>query len=155
MTYQQPFFCYSYDFIYSIHINRRKQIAELTIIRLLDPRPVDVPVDHPIFNAPRPLIGDKCWQREFRHGIFYAAIDIAVPGAESCIRNNVSLDGWLCEYITSQDVEKWGRDKAEMLKICYDDHPYKLWEESWCSEMRTEKRDLDEYIKGLFEQAII
>jgi hypothetical protein len=125
----------------------------LTIIRLLDPRPEYVPLDHPIFNAPRPLIGYKCWQGQFRHGIFYAAIDIAVPGAESCIRDNVSLDGWLCEYITSHDVEKWGREKAAILKIRYEDHPYKTWEESWCSEMRIEKRDLDEYFRDLFEQS--
>jgi len=130
-------------------------MPEMTIIRLFDPRPEDVPSNFPIFNAPRPLIGAKQWSGDFRHGVIYAAVDITLPGAEHCIRDNVSLDGWLCEYITSQDVEKWGRERAAILGIRYEDHPYEIWEESWLQNKRIEKRDLDEYLRGIFEQAII
>jgi hypothetical protein len=141
--------------ITSVHTNRRTQMPEITIVRLLDLRPADVPSNFPIFNAPRPLIGSKQWSGAFRHGVLYAAVDITLPGAERCIRDNVSLDGWLCEYITKEDVEKWGREKAVNLNIRYEDHPYETWEESWLSQIRTEKRDLDEYLRSLFEQAVI
>ena len=130
-------------------------MSEMTIIRLLDPRPEDVPPNFAVFNAPRPLIGAKTWSGDFRHGIFYAAIDLTLPGAERCIRDNVSLDGWLCEYITRTDVEKWGRERASILKIRYEDHSYETWEESWFLQMRTCKRAVDEYLRELFKESIL
>jgi hypothetical protein len=136
----------------SIFINRRKQMTELTIIRLVDPRPEDVPADHPIFNAPRPLIGDRCWQGEFRHGIFYASVNIAVARAERCTRDNISIDGWLCEFAARTDVEKWGREYAATFDIRNEDHPYEIWEETWHQNKRIEKCNPDEYLKSLFIQ---
>ena len=73
---------------------------KLTIMRLLEPRPANVPADALIFNAPRPLCGHEHWQGEFRHGIFYVAIFPADQYAEGFIRETVGLDGWLCEYIS-------------------------------------------------------
>ena len=130
-------------------------MSEMTIIRLLDPRPEDVPHNFAVFNAPRPLIGAKTWSGDFRHGIFYAAIDLTLPEAKRCIRENVSLDGCLCEYVTRTDVEKWGMERAAILKVRYEDHPYETWEESWLLQMRTGKRDLDEYLRELLRENII
>jgi hypothetical protein len=130
-------------------------MPELTIISLLDQRPADVPLNFLIFNAPRPLIGSKQWIGDFRHGVFYAAVDITLPRAERCIRDNVSLDGWLCEYITRADIEKWGNERAASLGIRYEDHPYEVWVAYWRQKKEVEKHDLDEYLQGIFGKVII
>jgi N12 class adenine-specific DNA methylase len=123
-----------------------REASELTIIRLLDPRPEDVPSDYLIFNAPRPLLGDKDWTGDFLHGIFYAAIDITSASADRTIQDIIDLDGWLCEYVTQADIEKWERERATVYDIRYEDHPYNVWEASWLQNKRIEKCNLNEYL---------
>jgi len=42
---------------------------------IISEKPKDIPENWLIFNAPRPLLGDKEWQGDFQHGIFYVAVD--------------------------------------------------------------------------------
>jgi len=70
----------------------------------------DIPEDWLIFNAPRPLLGDKEWKGDFQHGIFYVAVDPKGYIPESWIKSNCSLDGWLVEYISESEAMKKATD---------------------------------------------
>jgi len=60
-----------------------------------------------IFNAPRPLLGHQEWQGDFRHGVFYAAINPEDTGSYRMIKYNCEMDGWFCEFWSkSQAIEK-------------------------------------------------
>lgn len=63
-------------------------------------RPADIPADWRIFNAPRPLYGDKYWRGEFIKGVFYAAVDPASPDAKTHVELNASLDADELVYVT-------------------------------------------------------
>ncbi len=78
-----------------------------TIQKLLATRPADVPDGWIIFNAPRPLDGDKAWQGDFCHGLFYAAVDPAGKLAAESVYDSVALDGWVCEYASQSDIDAW------------------------------------------------
>lgn len=80
---------------------------KITVQRLIEPRPANVPEGWPIFNAPRPLVGDISWQSEFRHGVFFVAIDPGGENAKYCVKRNSELDAWLCEYVTEESVMEW------------------------------------------------
>lgn len=84
------------------------------IFHRVDDRP-DVPCDWIIFNAPRPMTGDKEWQSDFVHGVFYAAIDPSGEFAKQMIDSNTKLDGWIIQY--------WNRDEAiAIAKADYHKH---------------------------------
>jgi len=88
------------------------------IVSLEDERLQDVPEGWIIMNAPRPLIGDKEWQGDFRHGVFYAAIDPnndEPPGAEWRIQQNKDLDGWVLKCVSQEEVNAYVRAKAADL----------------------------------------
>jgi len=43
-----------------------------------------------------------------QYGEIEAALSVTnTSGAERYIRDNVSLDGWLCDFVTRANVEKW------------------------------------------------
>jgi hypothetical protein len=65
-----------------------------------------------IFNAPRPLWGTREWEGDFLHGIFYVAVDPTDARAEMMIKQNAELDGWLCEYVTMEQVRAWAAQIA-------------------------------------------
>lgn len=74
-------------------------------------RPTKVPASWPIFNAPRPIPGDENWQGDFRHGIYYSAVD---PNREKeVVDYNLttlkSLDAWLVRYYTTSQAIDWMR----------------------------------------------
>lgn len=92
-------------------------MPEMTIIRLLDPRPGDVPSNFPIFNAPRPLIGAKQWSGDFQHDIFYAAVDITLPGPNIAFEITSASTAGSANTSRVKDVEKWGRERAAILSI--------------------------------------
>ena len=73
-------------------------------------KPANVPEDWLIFNAPRPLLGDIEWQGDFRHGLFYVAIDPKGYIPESWIKRNCDLDGWLVEYISEDEAIQKTKD---------------------------------------------
>ena len=81
-----------------------------TIQTILATRPADVPDGWIIFNAPRPLDGDKTWQGDFYHGLFYAAVDPAGKLAAESVYDSVALDGWVCEYVSQSDIDAWAAD---------------------------------------------
>jgi hypothetical protein len=81
-----------------------------TVQRLIEDRPADIPEGWLIFNAPRPLWGQRQWTGEFRHGIFYAAVDPAEPDTKQLswmLQQNADLDGWLLEYVTMDQVRAY------------------------------------------------
>lgn len=85
---------------------------ELTVLRVIGTRPADVPADWLIFNAPRPLYG-KEYTGDFKHGIFYAAIDPADDHAAQFIYENQRNDGWLIQYIDQGVVDAWATKYAK------------------------------------------
>lgn len=66
-----------------------------------------------IYNAPRPLYGHQIWQGEFKHGKFYAAVSPEgdpideLGDAKEFHRRNVELDGWICKWVTAEQVDAW------------------------------------------------
>ncbi|WP_156915980.1 hypothetical protein [Desulfatirhabdium butyrativorans] len=61
--------------------------------------PIDVPPNWIIFNAPRPLYGDKEWQGDFIHGRFYVAVDPNGDQAAWCVQQNKAMDAWVYQYV--------------------------------------------------------
>jgi hypothetical protein len=76
----------------------------------LSNRPANVPPGWAIWNAPRPIYGDLTWQGDFRHGIFYAAIDPAGERAAWQSQENHQLDAWVVEYRSVEDALAWAKD---------------------------------------------
>lgn len=87
--------------------------------RIIAERPVDIPNDWVIMNAPRPLMGHKEWRGDFVCGVFYVAIS-PVLKEDHCLEFNESQDATILEYVAQQDVVD------EMLAY-YQARP-KLWE---------------------------
>jgi hypothetical protein len=61
----------------------------------------DIPPGWIVFNAPRPMYGDKDWQGDPGHGTFYGAIDPHGERPEWMIKENKSLDGWVYQDISA------------------------------------------------------
>lgn len=80
-----------------------KQCKALKVIR---PRPTEVPAHWEIYNAPRPLYGSysKTWQGDFICGIFYAGIDPADEMADTWRNENASLDAKHLIFVTEEDA---------------------------------------------------
>lgn len=74
-----------------------------TIIRIAD-RPTDIPQNWPIHNAPRPLYGQKTWQGDFVHGVFYAAIDPTDKDSDWRIKSNEALDAYELIFMTREQA---------------------------------------------------
>lgn len=74
-----------------------------TIIRI-GPRPADIPQEWPIHNAPRPLYGQKTWQGDFVHGIFYAAIDPADEYSAGFVRENERNDAYELVFMSKEQA---------------------------------------------------
>lgn len=64
------------------------------------PRPAEIEPTWRIFNAPRPLYGDKLWRGDFIKGVFYAAVNPAGPDADVKVELNASLDADELVYVT-------------------------------------------------------
>lgn len=110
---------------------------KITIMPLLESFPLQCPAGWIVFNAPRPLFGTECWQGQFRHGVFYAAINPSDPYAQQWIRENAYLDGWVCEYwgMTDNRLLIWAKDYCvkngiswHEMKSCYD---IRIIKDSW------------------------
>lgn len=65
-------------------------------------RPENIPDNWIVFNAPRPMLGDKDWCGDFHHGIFYAAVDPDGYIPEKWMQKNCDLDGWVVEYVSEE-----------------------------------------------------
>jgi len=65
-------------------------------------RPENIPDNWIVFNAPRPMLGDKDWCGDFHHGIFYAAVDPDGYIPKKWMQKNCDLDGWVVEYVSEE-----------------------------------------------------
>lgn len=96
-------------------------------IRLIGERPketpkgINIPVDWVIFNAPRPLYGDVCWEGDFRHGVFYSAVDSEGDFSDLWIDRNFELDAWEISYIDADiainEAAEYYRENFPNLKF--------------------------------------
>lgn len=66
--------------------------------------PDNLPNGWLVFNAPRPIYGTWLWEGDFRHGIFYAALDPESNEAAALIKRNHELDASIVEYWTMPDI---------------------------------------------------
>lgn len=98
-----------------------------TVQQVIGERPSHVPSGWVIFNAPRPLYG-KDWKGDFRHGVFYAAVDPNDPMQAGFIEENRRLDGWMIEYITKEHVWEYGRKLAKEYNVPITDFDFEdVW----------------------------
>lgn len=75
-------------------------IKKLTLIQELEPRPTQAPEGWEVWNAPRPMRGTLNFVEDFRHGIFYGAIDPADTVGDRFREANHRDDGWILEWIS-------------------------------------------------------
>jgi hypothetical protein len=76
--------------------------------------PADLDPAWLIVNAPRPLLGDRTWQGQFRHGIFYAAMPATAPEGDEfrqrrhadVLRSWQADDAWQVEFIDDTEIER-------------------------------------------------
>lgn len=73
-------------------------------VKVIGNRPAHVPQDWPIHNAPRPLYGQKLWQGDFFHGIFYAAIDPADEYSPGFVKENDRNDAYELVYLAREQA---------------------------------------------------
>ena len=73
----------------------------------------ELPDGWTIVNAPRPLLGERTWTGQFRHGVFYAAGPNQLPPggserarAEGIVRSWAADDAWPVEFITNDEIER-------------------------------------------------
>lgn len=85
-------------------------------------RPQHIPNDWTIYNAPRPLYGNECWEGDFVHGRFYAAVE---PQSKYH-QLNQELDGWPCVWISKEEVVEWFSERLTERGIskAVADYPY-------------------------------
>ncbi len=73
-----------------------------------------------VFNAPRPLAGDKVWQGEFIHGYFYSSVsDVNEKYTRDMMKTNLSLDAYVIEYVTLDQALTMSRN--DYVKQGYED----------------------------------
>ena len=83
-----------------------------------------------VYNAPRPLLGHECWQGDFRHGVFFAAV--APEGdpadefgdAPTFHKRNRQNDGYTCEIVSREAVMAYGVMIAEKYNVTLADVSY-------------------------------
>ena len=100
-------------------------VSEMQAMVTLATRPTDIPENWIIMNSPRPLVGDKEWEGEFQHGIFYAAIDPdndEPQGAEWRVNENKKLDAWVVKNVSDDVIEAFVRADLQSKKF-YKDQP--------------------------------
>jgi hypothetical protein len=85
-------------------------MKKLIVQRIISAPPDQAPTRWLVFNAPRPLRGDRNWEGQFKHGIFYVAIDPMSDEANDMVAENDESDGWLCQYVTEEAVMAWARE---------------------------------------------
>lgn len=91
--------------------------------------------DFIVFNAPRPLYGME-WRGEFRHGVFYAAVDLRNEWATTWIKSNLSLDASVCVQLPDAVLDA---RFAEIVRDLEAKHGYKVdiddfeWPQRWDS----------------------
>jgi hypothetical protein len=69
--------------------------------------PEEIPADWLIFNAPRPLYGDRTWIGPFCSGVFYAAVDPSGDGTAAYIKMDRELDAVLIRWVTEAEIREW------------------------------------------------
>jgi hypothetical protein len=74
-------------------------MKEPIVYRIIGLRPEQVPEGWAIYNAPRPLYGDKTWQGDFVHGVYYVAIAPHTPATALFREENALSDAWELEYV--------------------------------------------------------
>ncbi|MFH1984767.1 MAG: hypothetical protein ABIL58_23245 [Pseudomonadota bacterium] len=87
------------------------EIDSFEAIVAIGERP-DLPPGNIVFNAPRPLAGHKDWQGDFRHGIYYAAVDPNGERADWMVEQNRDLDGWIVIYLSREEYLSRARSWA-------------------------------------------
>jgi len=101
------------------------EIKDVKTVVTVASRPQDIPADWIIMNAPRPLVGDASWEGDFRHGIFYVAIDPnndEPPGVEWRMKTNKGLDAWVVIYVFKELMRSTVRQSIVDMKY-YSDKP--------------------------------
>ena len=71
-------------------------------LRIIGSRPEQAPEEWEIHNAPRPIYGTVLWQGDFRHGIFYVAIDPNDERAPFMVKENADLHAYRLEYVSKE-----------------------------------------------------
>lgn len=67
----------------------------------------EIPAGWLVFNAPRPLYGDRTWIGPFSKGVFYAAIDPTEDAAAANVEANRDLDAALIRWVTEAEIREW------------------------------------------------
>lgn len=91
-------------------------------LTLIEDRPAEAPPGWEIYNAPRPLPGHTHWQGDYRHGIFFVAINPDDGEYSAQMRRQcANLDAYQVECITEEEararcfayyLEKYGDKKT-------------------------------------------
>lgn len=82
------------------------------------PNPLTLPQEKGwvIFNAPRPLAGDRRWTGDFIAGVFYAAVDPNGDDAKEHYAFNFNMDATMLQYI-SPETYKFA---LQMIAVDYE-----------------------------------
>jgi hypothetical protein len=94
--------------------------------------PADIPEGWKIANAPRPLAGERTWDGQFRHGIFYAAAPQVVGGTFGWAAD----DAWPVEFIDNAEITR--RVLAKFATYGYasaEDAGVTIAEQAYCMQL--------------------
>ena len=101
-------------------------MRETKTVTIVGDRPADIPADWTIWNAPRPLYGQKNWTGDFISGRFYSATDPSDPFSEGFERENRRNDAVILAYIMPEEWKRQVYEYADELKTKYKKHDWNI-----------------------------
>lgn len=107
--------------------------------RTFDTRPGDIPANWLIFEAPRPLYGDKQWRGSNGSGWHYAAINpedaYMLPIHLTQMKKNAAR---LVKYVTEADYQEWLKtyfeDPEELKQVLSDPSLLEVYRENFIQD---------------------
>ena len=89
-------------------------------LHIIDQRPMNIPENWTILNAPRPIPGNMTWQGDFRHGIFYSAMNPDTQFFNSDFEQAKELDAWEIVYYSIGEARDAMKNNPKYLEYLDD-----------------------------------
>ena len=104
-------------------------------LHIIADRPPHIPKHWSVCNAPRPIMGTQTWEGDFRHGIFYAAIDPADEFVKMNLETNRKLDAYELVFYTEGEARNALKEKCKKYADKIDALPIETVRESFLYQM--------------------
>jgi len=134
---------------------KENSMNDATLLTLIGERPTQAPEGWLIFNAPRPLYGQLEWQGDFKHGLFYVAVDPADEFSAGFIFENLRNDAYLLRYASPVEVMEWAKKFAADHQVDLADFEQRDIENSWRNSHPALVRSYDPSLRKITAEQLL